>query len=138
MGPLEICGDFNARCGSADDGTSGVPNRKVIDVVRNSQGEEFMDFLRGTEMCVVSGRKGKDAFTCVSGRGCSGVDYCVVGVEDFDMIENLRITTCEVVEEMRSDGVSMMVPDHSLLHRDTVLQRSRVWRGSEEIQTETL
>ena len=30
----------------------------------------------------------------------------------------------------------MMVPDHSLLHRDTVLERTRVWRGSEEIQTE--
>ena len=37
---------------------------------------------------------------------------------------------------MRSDGVSMMVPDHSLLHRDTVLERSRVWRGSEERQAE--
>ena len=93
MGPLVIYGDFNARCGSADDVTSGVPHRKVIDVVRNSQGEGFMDFLRGTEMCVVSGRKGKDAFMCVSGRFCSVVDFCVVGVEDFDMIENFRITT---------------------------------------------
>ena len=96
MGPLVICGDFNARCGSADDETSGVPNRKVIDVVRNSQGEGFMDFLRGTEMCVVSGKKGKDAFTCVSGRGCLVVDYRVVGVDDCDMIENFRCTTiCE-------------------------------------------
>ena len=43
---------------------------------------------------------------------------------------------CEPVEEMRSDGVSMTVPDHSLLYWDTVLERSRVWRGSEEIQTE--
>ena len=91
-------------------------NCKVIDVVRNSQGEGFMDFLRSIERCAVNGRKGKDAFTCVSGRGCSGVDYRVVGVEDFDMIENFRITTmCEAVEEMRSDGVSMMVPDNSLL-----------------------
>ena len=40
--------------GSADDGISGVPNRKVIDVVRNSQGEQFMDFVRSTEMCAVS------------------------------------------------------------------------------------
>ena len=93
MGPLVICGDFNARCGSADDETSGVPNRKVIDVVRNSQGEGFMDILRGTEMCVVSGKKGKDAFSCVSGRFCSVVDYRVVGVDDCDMIENFRITT---------------------------------------------
>ena len=88
-------------------------------------------------MCVVSGKKGKDAFTCVSGRFCSVVDFYVVGVEDFDMIENFRTTTmCEAVEEMRSDGVSMTVPDHSLLYWDTVLERSTVWRGSEEIQAE--
>ena len=62
--------------GSADDGISSAPNHKVINVVRNSQGEGFMDFLRGTEMCVVSGRKGKDAFMCVSGRFCSVVDLC--------------------------------------------------------------
>ena len=86
-------------------------------------------------MCVVSGRKGKDAFTCVSGRVCSVVDYRVVRVEDCDMIENFR--TCEAVKEMRSDGVTMTVPEHSLLHQDTVLERSRVWRESEEIQTET-
>ena len=87
-------------------------------------------------MCVVSGKKGKDAFTCVSGRFCSVVDFCVVRVEDFDMIENFRTTTCEAVEEMRSDEVSMTVPDHSLLYWDTVLERSTVWRGSEEIQAE--
>ena len=87
----------------------------------------------------MSGRKGKDALTCVLGRGCSVVDYHVVGVKDFDRIENFRITTmCEAVEEMRSDGVSMMVHDHSLLYWDTVLEKSSVWRESEEIQTETL
>ena len=37
-------------------------------------------------MIVVNGRKGRDAFTCVSGRGCSVVDYCIVGKEDFGMI----------------------------------------------------
>ena len=31
--------------------------------------------------------------SCVCQRGCSVVDYCVVGEEDFDMIENFRITT---------------------------------------------
>ena len=37
-------------------------------------------------MTVVNGRKGRDAFTCVSGRGCSVVDYCIVGKENFSMI----------------------------------------------------
>ena len=42
----------------------------------------------------MNGRKGKDAFMCVSGRFCSVVDFCVVGVEDFDMIENLELQQC--------------------------------------------
>ena len=51
----------------------------------NSQGKGFiaMDILRNTEMCVVNRRKGKDAFTCVPGRGSLVVDCYVVGVEVF-------------------------------------------------------
>ena len=36
-----------------------------------------MDFFEGANMAVVNGRKGRDAFTCISGRGCSVVDYCI-------------------------------------------------------------
>ena len=50
-------------------------------------------------MCVVGGRKGKDAFMCVSGRGCSVVEYRVVAVEDFGMFENFRIQTETPVKE---------------------------------------
>ena len=55
--------------------SKGVPPREVIDVVRNNQGEDFVDFLKGVNMVVVNGRKGRDAYTCVSGKGCSVVDY---------------------------------------------------------------
>ena len=44
---------------------------------------------------------------------------------------------CEAVEEMKLDGVAVMIPAHSLLHRDIVLESSRVWCESEGIQTET-
>ena len=37
------------------------------DSVKNSQGEVFADFVRGMNMVVVNGRKGSDAFTCISG-----------------------------------------------------------------------
>ena len=53
-------------------------------------------------MGVVNGRKGKDAFTCVSNRGCSVVDYCVVGAENFSLINNFRvITMTECMDEMQ-------------------------------------
>ena len=78
---------------------------KVIDLVRNSQGEVFADFVRGMNMLVVSGRKGRDAFTCISGRGSSVVDYCVVGEESFDLIDNFRVLTMsECIDEMHCKG----------------------------------
>ena len=43
---IQICGDFNARCGDLDMDSEGLPVRSVIDVVENSQGEAFVDFLR--------------------------------------------------------------------------------------------
>ena len=68
LGPL-IIGDFNARCGDMDTYSERLPVRSIIDVVKNSQGEAFVDFLRVGNMTVVNGRKGRDASTCASGRG---------------------------------------------------------------------
>ena len=61
--------------------------------MKNNQGEMFVDFLRSVNMGVVNRRKGKDAFTCVSGKGCSVVDYCncMVGAEHFYRIDNFRV-----------------------------------------------
>ena len=59
-----------------------MPNRKVIDGVKNSQGEEFVDFLRSVNMWVVNGRKGKDAFhLCVQQGMLSGGLLCGEGRE---------------------------------------------------------
>ena len=48
--PMILCGDFNARCGRLDMEWEGLPSRKPIDGVMNSQGEEFVDFLRSVNM----------------------------------------------------------------------------------------
>ena len=116
QGLMILCGDFNARCGRLDVECEGLPRRKVIDGVKNNQGEEFVDFLRNVNMGVVNGRKGKDAFTCVSSKGCSIVDYCVVGAEHFDLIDNFRVVTMtECIDEMQCKGEVTRVPDHSLV-----------------------
>ena len=65
-----------------DGDSEGVPVRKVVDESKNSEGETLVDFLRGMKMTIVNGRKGKDAFICVSEKGCSVVDYCIVQSED--------------------------------------------------------
>ena len=50
LGPLIICEDFNAKYGDLDTNSEGlyhgVRNIYIIDVVKNSQGEAFVDFLR--------------------------------------------------------------------------------------------
>ena len=94
---------------------------KVVDVMKNSQGEAFVDFLRGV-MTVVNGRKGRDAFPCVSEKGCSVVDYCIVGCDDFELVENFAVTTMsESVEKMGCRGVVTRVPDHSFLRWEVLL-----------------
>ena len=96
--------------------SEGVPPREVVDVVRNSQGEDFVHSLKGVNMVVVNGRKGRDAYTCVSGKGCSVVDDCLVENEKFSMTESFKVTTMsESVEEMGCKGVVTRIPDHSLL-----------------------
>ena len=40
-------------------------------------------------------------------------------------------------EAVKLDRVAVMIPAHSLLHGDIVLESSRVWCESEGIQTET-
>ena len=110
------CGDFNARCGRLDADCKGLPSRKVIDVVKNSQGETFVDFLSSVNMAVVNGSKGQDAFTCISSKGCSVVDDCVVGVENFELIDNFNVLTMsEGVEGMQCRGDISRIPDHSII-----------------------
>ena len=41
----------------------------------------------------MNGMKGKDAFTCVSSRGSSVVDYCMAPCENLSMIEEFRVVT---------------------------------------------
>ena len=51
-----------------------VPPCRIVDSVKNNQGEVLNDFLRSTGACIVNGRSGKDAFSCVASRGSLVVD----------------------------------------------------------------
>ena len=125
-----MCGDFNARCGMLEMECEGLANRKVIDEVKNNQGEMFVDFLRSVNMEVVNGRKRKGAFICVSGKGCSVVNYCIVGAEYFGLIDNFRVVTMlECINEMKCKGEVTRVPDHSLIQWEVVV-------GSMEVKVE--
>ena len=80
-GQVIVCGDFSARCGGLSD-VDGEPSRCCVDLVKNGQGELLVDCMRSSGLVFVNGRQGRDQFTCISSRGKSVVDYCLVPEEE--------------------------------------------------------
>ena len=114
-GQVMVCGDFNARCGELGD-SEGIPSRCCVDIVKNSQGELLVDWMRSSGLVFVNGRQGEDQFTCISSRGRSVVDYCLVPEEELMSIQNFVVKTmlqCE--EELCVGEVGFRLPDHSVL-----------------------
>ena len=121
-GQVIVCGDFNARCGGlqdVDDANGVVHERVNIDPVANEQGELLAECLLSSGFCLVNGRKSRDDFTCISARGASVVDYCIVPVEELDYVTNFSVVTMSTCEEVlcyQEEGYR--TPDHSLLRWD--------------------
>ena len=108
-----LCGDFNARCGYLQEGT--IP-RTTIDGTKNEQGEALVEFLKEAGLCLVNGRKGEDNFTCISGKGSSVVDFCIVYEDDLNLISKFQVKTmseCELLED--NNCAPLRIPDHSVL-----------------------
>ncbi|MDA8001866.1 MAG: endonuclease/exonuclease/phosphatase family protein [Alphaproteobacteria bacterium] len=124
-GQVVVCGDFNARCGNLKDHAGDmewVSDRIGVDMVKNDQGELLVECLLSAGLCFVNGRKGRDDFTCISSRGCSMVDYCLVPAEELHSITNVRVQTmsqCEAALCCNEEGYRM--PDHSVLAWDLVV-----------------
>ena len=90
-----------------------------IYVVKNTQGEEFIEFLQEMNMCVLNGRFSNDNFTCISSRGKSVVDYICVLQDQFNLYNDFRV---HVVTEMIDKCAIMELisdlsrpPDHSII-----------------------
>ena len=118
-----VCGDLNARIGNLCDCIVNVdhelPQRKVLDVTKNSQGEEFVDFLQEMAMCVLNGRSENDNYTCISTKGSSVVDYIAVLQDQYYLFCDFKVDTVSdlinrfSLYELLSD-VSR-APDHSIV-----------------------
>ena len=115
-----------------------MPSHRIVDSVKNHPGEALYDFLRSTGACIVNGRKGKDAFSCVASRGSLVVDYCVVPCENLNLIEEFRVVTmAESIDEMKIRGEALSVPDHSLLLWEVVMEAVETWCDVEVEQVDT-
>ena len=53
----------------------------------------MMDWTRLLGLCVVNGRIGSGDFTCVSSKGSSVVDYCLVFKDDLGVISDFNMVS---------------------------------------------
>ena len=84
--------------------------------MKNSQGELLIECMQNSGMCFVNGRKGADEFTCISSKGCSVVDYCLVPTEELDGIDDFMVETMSRCEARLCRGEEgYRIPDHSVL-----------------------
>ena len=113
-GQIVVCGDFNARCGGMSD-RDGELSRCCVDMEKNVQGELLVDCMKSCGLVFTNGRQGQDQYTCISSRGRSVVDYCLVPEDDLMSIKNFTVKTmsqCE--EELCQDEDGYRIPDHAL------------------------
>lgn len=124
LGLTVICRDFNSRIGDMPDcieRVDAVPPRDVVDYQPcSSQGELLLEFLTSAEFCVLNGRNCiQNDFTCVSARGASVVDYCLVAHEQLHLFNKFKVVRARSLFEAagciaRRDPQGV-ISDHSIL-----------------------
>ena len=118
-----ICGDLNCRVGDRQQSITEVddiPAREIIDTVVNKHGEALFDLLIESRMVNTNGRVcGTNAFTSVSGRGKSVVDYFAVPHENINCCSSFNVhPIAEITDQCSLEftlSESCKVPDHSHL-----------------------
>ena len=135
LGTVLLCGDFNARCGCVEE-VEGLGDRQSEDQVINEQGRALLDFTRSLGLCVANGRAGSGDFTCISSKGCSVVDYCLLFKDDLGVVLNFKVVTMtEFVDAFHADCIVERIPDHSALVWDLVLDGDVGCSGGEPEDT---
>ncbi|XP_060597076.1 uncharacterized protein LOC132750994 isoform X1 [Ruditapes philippinarum] len=114
--------DFNARIGTLSDilqSVDSLPERKPIDNCINQHGREFIDFLIDSKFCTLNSRFENDAFTSISPKGKSVVDYICVPHDVFQKCIMFKILSMQcIIDEYELHeyiGDRSYLPDHSAL-----------------------
>ena len=67
-------------------------HRDVVDFKCNSYCNTFIDFLISVNCCILNGRNFvNNDFTCISTKGCSVVDYCIVRYEYLNLCSDFSV-----------------------------------------------
>ena len=119
-----FAGDMNARTGNLKDMISEVdnlPELNNIDTVKNSQGEEFVEFLRDSKLCMLNGRFDpiENNYTFLSTRGRSVVDYMFTPHDNLEALKEFKVLLInDIIEKYKLNHLiseRSKPPDHSIL-----------------------
>ena len=61
--------------------------RQSDDQVIEEQGRVLLDFTRLLGLCVANSGAESGDFTCISSKGCSIVDYCLLFKDDLGVVD---------------------------------------------------
>ncbi len=114
-----VIGDVNSRIGSKQDFMQNIDNispRVVKDNTSNKHGEEFIDFLLESKMCILNCRMcpENDNVTCVKTLGRSVVDYICTF---HDNLGNCKFFKVHLTRQLLDylNVFERVIPDHSIL-----------------------
>ena len=122
-----LAGDVNSKMGSVQDFIpeidDNIGKRKILDKNKNKHGQELIDFLIESKMCVCNGRVTPefDNYTFIHTRGKSVIDYFMIPIESLGNCVEFKVNTardmvnmcCDIADE--STDLSRLIPDHSIL-----------------------
>ena len=134
-----ICGDLNARIGKDLDFAlfDDIPRRTVIDKVKNSHGDNLIDFLKEVKFCVTNGRVSPhlDNFTSPA-KGAAVVDYILVPQDSLSYCSKCAVTlVSDIIDEYNLISLlssSSKQPDHSVVSLEYKYLISKTEKTSEE------
>ncbi len=114
-----VVGDVNSTIGSKQDFVQNIDNispRVVKDNTSNKHGDEFIDFLLESKMCILNGRvcPENDTFTCVRTLGRSVVDYICTF---HDNLSKCKFSKVHITKQLL-DSLNVferVISDHSIL-----------------------
>ena len=120
-----LAGDLNSKIGNMEDYIPEIDNvqpRSILDHSRNKHGQELINFLLESNMCVCNGRITPqfDNYTYVHTRGKSIIDYIIVPVDAVKQcikfeVKTVRDLLCTSGDFSNEEVELRNLPDHSVL-----------------------
>ena len=119
-----VCGDFNCRTGSLQDiiiDIDDIPLRDILDEQKNNFGDNFIDFLNDSKLCMLNGRicKEYNNFTSISTKGKAVVDYMLTFHDCLNKCKLFKVNTMSNIIDnfnlYRLISEQCKPPDHSIL-----------------------